>query len=199
MRRDAMTEPAAHPQVMDFLLTRRSRPARLLAGPAPDRATVARLLTAATRVPDHGKLEPWRFLVIEGAARARLAALVAERGAALGREAEKLDKDISAWADSPLTVAVIAVPRPTDRIPEWEQVLSAGAACVSLVNAALAQGLGACWLTGFAAYDGEFLSQGLGLAQGERVAGFVHIGPCQAAPPDRPRPALDSVVRWVQS
>ena len=190
-----MPEPA----VLEFLLTRRSHPARLLAGPAPDRATLERLLTAAARVPDHGKLEPWRFLVIEGAARARLADLAMTRGLALGRDPDKLDKTVAAFRDPPVTVAVITVPRPTDRIPEWEQVLSAGAVCLGLVNAALAQGLGAVWLTGFCAYDAEFGRAGLGLAEGERVAGFVHIGHSPAAPPDRPRPDLAAVVTWVSA
>jgi len=192
-----MTETPAHPQVLDFLLTRRSRPARMLAGPAPDRATLARLLTAAARVPDHGKLEPWRFLVIEGDARARLAGQIAARGAALGRDPEKLDKDIAAWRDSPVTMAVVCVPRPTEKIPEWEQLLSAGAVCVSLVNAALAQGLGACWLTGFAAYDRPFLAEGLGLAEGERIAGYIHIGACAATPPERPRPDVAAITGWM--
>ncbi|MGY6536460.1 MAG: nitroreductase family protein [Pararhodobacter sp.] len=190
------TNPA-HPDVLEFLLTRRSRPARLLKGTAPDRATLTRLLTAAARVPDHGKLEPWRFVVIEGPARARLAALVQARGTALGRDPEKLAKDIAAWRDSPVTVAVVCVPRPTDRIPEWEQVLSAGALCLGLVNAALAQGLGACWLSGFAAYDRAFLTEGLGLATQERIAGFIHIGPCTATPPERPRPDIDAITSWV--
>ncbi len=194
-----MTLATARPDVLDFLLTRRSRPARLLKGPAPDRATLTRLLTAAARVPDHGKLEPWRFIVIEGAARQRLADLVAERGGAIGRDPEKLAKDIAAWQDSPVTVAVVCVPRPTDRIPEWEQLLSAGALCLGLVNAALAQGLGACWLSGFAAYDRPFLEEGLGLAQDERIAGFVHIGQCAASPPERPRPDIDAITEWVDS
>lgn len=189
--------PAARPEVMAFLLTRRSRPARLLTGPGPDRATLTRMLTAAARVPDHGKLEPWRFLVIEGAARARLAALLAERGTALGRDPEKLQKDIAAWRDSPVTVAVVTVPRPVDKIPEWEQILSAGGVCLSLVNAALAQGLGACWLSGFAAYDRPFLTEGLGLAEGERIAGFVHIGACTAIPPERPRPEIGQITGWI--
>jgi nitroreductase len=194
---DHDAEPAARPEALDFLLGRRSHPGRMLKGPAPDRSTLDRLLTAALRVPDHGRLEPWRLVVIEGAARARLAALLAERGAALGRDPDKLAGSVAVWADCPVTVAVIAVPRPTDRIPEWEQVLSAGAVCLSLVNAALAQGLGACWLTGFAAYDRPFLARGLGLAEGERLAGFVHIGQSAAAPADRPRPSLDSVISRV--
>lgn len=192
-----MTQPAARPEVLDFLLTRRSHPARLLAGPAPDAATLLRLLTAAARVPDHGKLEPWRFLVVQGTARARIAADIAAVGAAKGIAVDKLDKDLTAWREAPVTVAVITVPRPTDRIPEWEQMLSAGAVCVSLVNAALAQGLGACWLTGFAAYDTDVGAQVLGLAPGEQVAGFIHLGPSPAAPPDRPRPDVGAITTWV--
>lgn len=194
-----MTEPAAHPATLDFMLARRSHPARLLAGPAPDRATLTRLLTAAARVPDHGKLEPWRFVVIEGAARVRLADLALARGRALGREPEKLEKDTAAFRDAPVTVAVITVPRPTDRIPEWEQQLSAGAVCLSLVNAALAQGLGAVWLTGFCAYDAAFGRDGLDLAEGERVAGFIHIGQSAGAPPDRPRPDMGAIVTWAST
>jgi nitroreductase len=189
--------PPAHPAVMEFLLTRRSRPARMLVEPGPDRATMERMLTAAARVPDHGKLEPWRFAVIEGAARARLANLAHARGQELGRDPDKLVKTVAAFADTPVTVAVIAVPRPTDSIPEWEQLLSAGAVCLGLVNAAHAQGFGACWLSGFCAYDPAFLAEGLHLAPGERVAGYVHIGTCAAAPPDRPRPDLAKVVSWV--
>jgi nitroreductase len=192
-----MIQPPTHPAVMDFLLTRRSRPARMLTEPGPDRATLESLLTAAARVPDHGKLEPWRFVVFQGPARARLADLARARGEALGRDPEKLAKTVAAFADPPVTVAVISVPRPTDKIPEWEQVLSGGAACLALVNAALAQGFGASWLSGFCAYDTEFLTSGLGLSAGERVAGFIHIGSCTAIPPERPRPDLDQVVRWV--
>jgi nitroreductase len=195
---DPIPEPAALPQALQLLLTRRSHPPRLLTGPAPDRATLDRLLTAAVRVPDHGKLEPWRLIVITDAARDRLAALITARGAATGHDPEKVAKEAAAWS-APVTVAVISVPRPTDRIPEWEQVLSAGAVCLSLVNAALAQGFGACWLTGLAAYDPVFGREGLGLVPGERVAGFVHLGRSAGPQPDRPRPRLDSVVTRISS
>lgn len=196
----AMTEPQppARPEVLDFLLTRRSRPVRLLRAPGPDRATLERLLTAATRVPDHGKLEPWRFLVLERAALDRLAGLCAERGAALGEEPDKIGKAAAIFADSPFAVAVIAAPKPSDKIPEIEQLLSAGAVCLSLLNAALAQGFGACWLTGYAAHDREFCARGLELAPHERVAGFVHIGTAEAVPPDRPRPDIAALTRWLR-
>lgn len=191
--------PTPNPAALEFLLTRRSRPAKTLRGPAPDRAALAPILTAAARVPDHGKLEPWRFVVLSGAALTRLAALAAARAEALGMAPEQAAKGISQFADSPLCVAVIHVPRPTDKVPAREQDLSTGAACLSLVNAALAAGWGACWLTGWPAYDDGFCAEGLGLAPGEWVAGFVHVGTETAAPPDRPRPDMDQIVTWVSA
>lgn len=191
-----MTQPTppARPDVLDFLLTRRSRPAKMLRAPAPDAATLTRLLTAAARVPDHGKLEPWRFVVIEPAALQRLAAVVTARGQTLGMDADKTTKAAQTLADSPLVVAVVAIERPSDKIPAFEQLLSAGAVCLSLVNAALAQGFGTCWLTGWPAYDRGFLTEGLGLEAHETLAGFVHIGSCDTAPPDRPRPDIAALV-----
>lgn len=187
----------AHPAALDFLLTRRSRPARLLRAPAPDRATLTRLLTAAARVPDHGKLEPWRFIVIEGAALERLAALVEARGAQAGIAPERNAKTAASFRESPMVVAVIAVEKPAPAIPAQEQLLSAGAVCLSLVNAALASGYGACWLTGWPAFDRAFQQQGLGLEAHERVAGFIHLGSCDAAPPERPRPDIAAITSWL--
>lgn len=185
-------------QAKDFLATRRSVPARMLTAPAPDRAALEPILTAALRVPDHGKLEPWRLIVIEGPALQRLSALVAERGAALGLDAEGVEKARSSWAGAPLIVAVISRAAAHPKIPEGEQVLSAGALCMNVVNAAQAAGWGAAWLTGWPAYDRAFVEEGLGLAPAEGVAGFVHIGTAPAAlPPDRPRPDLARVVTWV--
>jgi len=194
-----MTEPMppTRPEVLDFLLTRRSRPAKMLRAPAPDRPTLMRLLTAAARVPDHGKLEPWRFIVLERAALDRLADVCAECGTVLGEEPEKVEKAAATFRDSPLAVAVIASPKPSEKIPEPEQLLSAGAACLSLLNAALAQGFGACWLTGYAAHDRDFCHRGLGLEPHERIAGFIHIGTTAATPPERPRPDIERLTSWV--
>jgi len=191
--------PPARPEVLEFLLTRRSRPAKMLRAPGPDDATLERLLTAAARVPDHGKLEPWRFVVLEPAALARLAALSEELGAAQGMEADKIEKAAQCFRDSPLVVAVVAVEQPSEKIPAFEQLLSAGAVCVSLVNAALAQGFGACWLTGWQAYDPAFRRDGLGLAAQERIAGFVHIGTCATTPPDRPRPDIAALTTRLRT
>ncbi len=186
------------PDAFAFLASRRSVPARMLAAPAPDRAALTPILAAALRVPDHGKLEPWRLVVIEAPALRRLSALVAARGAALGLDAEGVEKARSSWAGAPLIVAVVARPAPHPKIPEGEQVLSAGALCVNLVNAAQAAGWGAAWLTGWPAYDRSVVEGGLGLGAGEWVAGLVHIGtPPADLPPDRPRPDPARVVSWV--
>ena len=129
-----MTEP--NPAAMEFFLTRRSRPAKLLRAPVPTAADLAPILEAAARVPDHGKLVPWRFLVLERPALVRLAALARAGGEAMGLAPERIDKGVAQFADADLIVAVVMVPRPTEKAPEVEQVLSAGAACLTLLNAA---------------------------------------------------------------
>lgn len=189
--------PDRNHEALAFLLSRRSRPARTLAAPAPSRAAMDELLTAATRVPDHGKLEPWRLIVLQGAALARLAALTGVRAEALGKDERDTAKAVAAFAEAPMIVAVIFSPKPSEKSPEVEQLLSAGCVCLSLVNAALAAGWGAAWITGIVAFDRVFQTEGLGLAGHESVAGFVHIGTQTAAPPERPRPDLAAVTSWV--
>lgn len=189
--------PDPNPAALDFMLTRRSRPAKTLTGPVPDRATVRTLLTAAARTPDHGKLEPWRFIVLERAALQRLADLSATRGPALGIDPDKIDKAVRQYSDAELAVAVICSPKASDKIPQIEQVYSAGAVCLALLNAALAAGWGANWLSGWASHDRVFLAEGLGLADHETVAGLIHLGTETSTPPDRPRPDLDQITTWV--
>ena len=186
------------PAVMEFLLARRSRPAKLLRAPAPDRAQLKLLLTAAARAPDHGKLEPWRFVVLDGPACARVARSVDARAAVLGLDAEKRAKAVAGFAGSPLIVAVVASPKASEKIPEIEQTLSAGAVCLSLVNAALASGWGACWLTGWAASDATIHAE-LGLTGQEWIAGFIHIGTADTHPPERPRPDIAALTTWLES
>ncbi len=188
--------PAADPKVMDFLLSRRSRPAKLLRAPAPDRAALHTLLTAAARAPDHGKLEPWRFIVLQPAACARLAAAIRTHADTHGLDG---DKAARAFDDSPLCVTVVASPRRSDSIPQVEQLLSAGAVCLGLVNAALASGWGANWLSGWPAHTPALMQAALGLAPPEQVAGFIHIGTAHAAPPERPRPDIDTITDWVST
>jgi len=191
--------PDPNPAALDFLLTRRSRPAKTLTAPAPDRAALEPLLRAAARTPDHGKLEPWRFVVLERAALERLATMAVARGAALGIEADKIEKARTQFADSHLAVAVVSAPKPSDKIPRIEQVYSAGAVCLALLNAALAAGWGANWLSGWASHDRDFIEGGLGLAPEEAVAGLIHIGTETTAPPERPRPNLDAITTWVET
>ncbi|MEO0999471.1 MAG: nitroreductase family protein [Pseudomonadota bacterium] len=189
--------PDPRPEALDFLLTRRSRPAKTLTGPGPGREALRTLLTAAARSPDHGKLEPWRFIVLERAALTRLSALTDRLGAARGRDAEQCAKDRVGFDRAPVAVAVVASPKPSEKIPEVEQLYSAGAVCLALLNAALAAGWGANWLSNWMATDEAWLAEGLGLAPGETVAGFLHIGTETIAPPERPRPDLDAITAWV--
>ena len=193
-------EPAqAALSASEFLQTRRSVPAKMLGLPVPDRAALLPLLTAAARVPDHGKLEPWRFLVLEQGAMSRLAALVTARAAALGYDEEKTAKGAAQFETGHLAVVVISSPKASEKIPQAEQVLSAGAVCLSLVNAALAAGWGANWLSGWPSHDPEFVASGFGVRESETVAGIIHIGTARSTPPDRPRPDLSALVEWVTS
>lgn len=187
----------ANPSAMDFLRSRRSRPVKLLGLPVPDPAQLDDLLSAAARVPDHGKLEPWRFVVMTAPACVRIADQIAVHGAAKAHDPEKVAKAQATFAAAHLIVAVIASPKPSDKIPVIEQTLSAGAVCLSLVNAALASGWGANWLTGWVAHDHAFAATLLDVQPQEWVAGFVHIGTAKAQPPDRPRPDIAALTRWV--
>jgi len=191
--------PTPNPEALAFLMARRSRPARTLALPVPDRAQVMDLLTAAARVPDHGKLEPWRFVVAGATAMARLAALAQARAEALGLDAEAAAKGRSQFDAGLLAVAVIASPKGTDKVPASEQHLSAGAVCLGLLNAAEAAGWGACWLTGWPANDAEFAAQAFGCQSGETVAGIIHIASETTPPSDRPRPDVGTLVHWLDA
>ena len=191
--------PDANPAALEFLLTRRSRPAKTLSAPAPDDEAVKTLLTAASRSPDHGKLEPWRFVVLKGAALERLAEAARSRGAAVGLDPEQTEKGRKQFADSPLCVAVIEAPKSSPKVPALEQTYAVGGVCLALLNAALAAGWGANWLTGWVAHDRAFLAEALGLAETERVAGFIHIGTESSIPPERPRPDLGRIVTWCDA
>jgi nitroreductase len=185
-----------------LLERRRSVDPDFLVAPGPTPAQTARLLGIAARVPDHGMLEPWRFIVIEGAAReavsARIAAAYAQALATdmadFAREnPEKAERQLAKmpklFARAPLVVCVVSRADPAARKPEIEQVLSAGAVCMNLISAATAMGFGAIWLTGWPAYDPRAHAI-LGLAAGEKVAGFIHIGTIGRASPERRRPDL---------
>ncbi|MGI3210680.1 nitroreductase family protein [Roseovarius tibetensis] len=189
--------PSPNPAALEFLRARRSRPAKTLGRQVPDRAALQPLLEAALRVPDHGKLEPWRLIVLERDALVRLAGLVPEVGARHDKTPEEIAKQQSQFADAHLAVAVIESPKPSPKIPAIEQSYSAGCVCLGLLNAALAAGWGANWLTGWASHDGGFAATALDLAPHERIAGFIHIGTETVTPPDRPRPDTGATVTWV--
>jgi nitroreductase len=180
---------------VELLKKRRSPRIPDLAEPGPSESELNTLLTIAARVPDHGKLVPWRFLVLRRDGRAPLVDALARCFRADHPEAtpDQIEKERARFANSPVIVGVISRARPHAKIPEWEQVLSAGAACMNLVNAAHALGYGANWVTGWAAYDRSCLDL-LGITPNERVAGFVHIGRPTAVLEDRLRPKLEEIV-----
>ena len=191
--------PEPRPDVLKFLLERRSRPAKTLTGPAPDAAALEPILAAGLRVPDHGKLEPWELIVVDAAAMPRLADLTHRMGLERGLDAYKAEKAALTFSAAPLIVAVVSRTVDSEKVPAVEQVLSAGAVCLSLVNAALAAGWGANWLTGWTALDESFLTEALGIEPGAMVAGYVVIGTETSKPPERPRPDMDAKVRWIRT
>lgn len=191
--------PRRNDAALAFLTARRSRPAKLFSLPVPSRDQLTEILTAATRVPDHGKLEPWRMIVVQQAAFKRLADLAEARAGELGGDAEMAAKGRGQYDLGKLAVVVIASPKPSPKIPPVEQLLSAGALCLGIVNAAEAGGWGACWLTGWPAHDATFAARAFGCTEGETVAGIVHIGTPPEDGPDRPRPDLSKIVTWVDA
>jgi len=183
--------------VLDLLLQRRS--VKLLGVPGPTEEQLKTLLTAAARVPDHKAVTPWRFVVIDGDARESFGAMLAE--VLMDEEKEppspvRLETERQRMMAAPVTVAVISRVKDVPGAPEWEQLLSCGAACQNLVVAANAMGFGCNWVTRWFAYS-EGVRARMGLASSERIAGFIHIGTALARQPERKRPALDEVVsRW---
>ncbi len=186
-----------NPAALEFLQSRRSRPAKTLVAPAPTREELLPLLTAAARSPDHGKLEPWRFIVLEKGAMPRLATLTEACGQMLNKSPEDIAKARSQFDMGQLAVAVIEVRKQSDKIPAIEQSYSAGAVCLALLNAALAAGWGANWLSGWQTHDRTFCVDAFGLAENERVAGLIHIATEGATPPERPRPDVAALTEWV--
>ncbi|MTH99404.1 nitroreductase [Roseibium sp. RKSG952] len=196
-----MSDPAsAHPDVISFLSRRRSHPSITMSAPGPDKATLDTILTIAARVPDHGKLAPWRFIVYRSADSVkigeRLAGIVEKRDGPLdeARRAQELGR----FGRAPLVVGVVSRAGIHPKIPVWEQELSAGAVCMNLVNAAAASGFAAQWLSEWYAFDEE-ASRYLGCKENERFAGFIHIGTPTQAPVERPRPEISQITtEWVE-
>ncbi|SHG54234.1 nitroreductase family protein [Cognatishimia maritima] len=188
--------PDRNDAALEFLLSRRSRPAKTLTTPIPTQADLAPIFEAALRTPDHGKLEPWRLIVLGREALKGLGTLAGERAAALGLDEVQTEKGRNQFDTGNLAVVVVESPVDSPKVPAIEQTYSAGAVCLSLLNAALAAGWGANWLTGWPAHDRAFVETGLGLASHESVVGIVHIGTEKFAPPERPRPNVEEKVTW---
>ncbi len=186
------------PDALELLKTRKSVSANFLGPPGPNDDEISEILTIASRVPDHGKLTPWRFVVFAGDARVKasekLAALFAEKNPHADPKA--IEEERRRLARAPLVIAVVWKPALHPKIPEWEQMLSAGNAAFNIVLASHALGYAAQWTTGWIATDAD-AGRILELLPGERFVAFVHIGTPTAQPADRPRPALaDAVSYW---
>ncbi|WP_417464441.1 nitroreductase [Kordiimonas sp.] len=180
----------------DLLMNRRSVKARDMVGPGPDRADMEKILAAALRVPDHGKLFPWRYLVLEGAAREKLGDMIAKALIEENETSEKVAEKMKGYAtQGPVLVVAISSVREESTIPVWEQELSAGAACQNMITAATALGYASCWLTGWASYS-PTVKAGLGLKANENIAGFIFFGHQAEEPSERPRPEFDNHVTW---
>lgn len=183
------------PETLDLLLRRRSASAKAMTGPGPGEADVAAILAAGTRVPDHGKLAPWRFLRFEGAASIAFGDALADLVKRRESEASalRLDTERTRFSRAPLVIGVVSSPKTGKPVPEWEQRLSAGAVCQTMLIAATALGWGAQWITEWYAYDPEVLAL-LGLAEGERIAGFLFFGTPAEPLVERERPDVATLV-----
>jgi nitroreductase len=182
-------------RLVDYLRTRRTIPAAQIGEPGPDAETLREMLRIAARVPDHGKLAPWRFILFEGERRQQAVdGLIRIAESAPDEKERRLRAEKARFfADGAVIVGVISAPIVDHpKIPLWEQQLSAGAVCLNLLHAAQAHGFAAQWLTGWFAYDGE-AQRWLGLQEGERVAGFIHIGTPKMPPSERDRPDVDAI------
>ena len=178
----------------EFLATRRSPRLGALAAPVPSEVDLRTMLTIAARVPDHGRLVPWRFVTIRGERRHILSDAISTRFGRLYPDAplERRQKMQGRMAQAPAVVVVIFCPREHPKIPEWEQYLTVGAVCLNLLHAARSLGYAGLWLTEWYAYDPVVLYT-LGLTDEERVAGFVHIGTPTEHRGDRPRPDVEAI------
>jgi nitroreductase len=181
--------------VIGFLMSRRSVKPRDMRGDGPSADQVETILTIGARVPDHGKIAPWRFIVLEGEARLRAGEQIADIYARNnpGASPQDIAKARGCFSEAPLVIAVVSTIKPHPKVPPWEQELSAGASCMNIVTAATALGYAANWLTGWFAFDRDVMNL-LGLKAEEKIAGFIHIGGLASPPEDRPRPALAELV-----
>jgi nitroreductase len=195
---DDLPAPRADKALLDMLALRRSIKVAHLAEPGPDSETLTTILQIGARVPDHGKLGPWRFIILAGQDRQtygnQIAALLARRSPQM--DVQHLAMESERFARTPVVVAVISTAGPHAKIPEWEQILSAGAVCHNIMLAARGFGFGSVWLSEWVAYDKEALAL-LGMTEEEKLAGFIYLGTTTTPPVERPRPdALTRISTW---
>ncbi|MEP3298097.1 MAG: nitroreductase family protein [Pseudoruegeria sp.] len=182
---------------INFLLSRRSVSARLLAPPYPDDMDLSRIIAAGLRVPDHKGLQPWRIVVMKSKALQNLSHAMKRRAAADQTNSPGWIKQAAIYANAHLVICCIYAPDIDSNLPEWEQFLSAGAVCVSLVNAAIASGYAASWLSGGPTEDPSLMPQ-VSIKPYEQVVGMIHIGSFDKTPPERQRPNLATKVRVIE-
>lgn len=184
--------PVRSSELESRLRMRRSAPAQALEAPGPSEAELSRILEIGARTPDHGKLAPWRFVVMGPQSRTRLAAQLAALAEQKGLP-PKAQAVLAKLTAAPLTVLVISSPTPNDKVPVWEQELSAGAVSMNLEHAAGAFGYSASWITDWYSFDPDATAL-FGVRAGERIAGFIHLGTLAQPPLERPRPDLSAIV-----
>lgn len=186
----------ALPEVQKYLKTRRSVTMPFLAEPGPDTAQLDEILTIGTRVPDHGKLSPWRLVIYKGDDRAKVGERLAEIQKKRHPDSDDaaFDAERQQFLPAPLTIGVLSCPKAHPKVPELEQLLSASCVAFNLVHGANALGFGAHWVTRWFTFDEEAATM-LGAKEGEKFVGFVHIGTAQTQLEDRDRPALSSIVQ----
>jgi nitroreductase len=185
-------------KLIDYLRERHSTPVAQIKGPGPEEAELEEILTSAVRVPDHGKIAPWRLVVYRGDVCKSLGetflTLALEQNPEMTDAARQAE--LARFTRAPVVVGVISTAAQHAKIPEWEQVLSSGAVCLNMLMACEARGYVANWRTEWVAYDAKALAA-LGIGEGERVAGFIHIGSSDFPTPDRPRPQLSDILTYA--
>lgn len=195
---DDMPMPVANDDVLSFLASRRSAIAHTLTAPGPNPGTLTELLRLAARAPDHRRVVPFRFIVVEGDAQTRLGQACLEAALVLDSNLNDAQRqlELNRFSRAPTVVIVVYTPVLEHKTPEWEQTLCCGAVCQNLLLAAHAAGFGAQWITETLAYEPK-LRDTFTLAEHESIAGFIHIGTATQNPKERPRPEIEALTHWL--
>jgi nitroreductase len=182
-------------KTIDFLTTRRSTVARMMGDPGPNDDELRQIMEAGMRVPDHGRLTPWRFIVIRGDARDTIGGVIATSFKRNNPDAiqEQIEIEQERLTRAPIVIAVVSRVHREHKIPVWEQILSSGAACQTMLIAAQSMGYAAQWLTEWYAYDSD-VKKAIGAEADDEIAGFVYLGNPLGELTDRARPIYDHIV-----